>query len=83
MDAADNLFKRWNLDSQSQPIVSATFVVRFWRETGLGEVRWRGRIEHVQSGESAAFLEIDDMLSFLGGFGITGEDESTRRREEA
>ena len=51
-----------------------TFVLRFQRETTAGEVRWRGSIEHVPSGEWAAFLEIDSMLSFLRRFGIPIED---------
>jgi hypothetical protein len=48
----------------------ATFVVRFWRETSAGEPRWRGQIEHVQSGHSAAFLDVDAMLGFLRRFGV-------------
>ncbi len=62
----------------SQPVlpttIAATFVVRFWRETTSGEVRWRGRIEHIQSGETASFLELDTMLSFLQRFGILSGD---------
>jgi len=54
----------------------ATFVIRFWRETTAGEGRFRGCIEHVQSGESVAFLEFEPMLSFLRRFGITAEDQS-------
>jgi hypothetical protein len=50
---------------------TATFVVRFWREwTGHGS-RWRGRIEHVQSGRRADFLEIKVMIGFLERFGIS------------
>ena len=52
----------------------ATFVIRFWRETTAGEGRLRGCIEHVQSGESAAFLDIDAMLDFLRHFGISAQD---------
>jgi len=36
--------------------------VRFWRELSAGELRWRGRIEHVQSGQAASFLNIDGLL---------------------
>lgn len=53
----------------------ATFVVSFWRETTAGKVRWRGCIEHVQSGQSAAFLDFGAMLSFLKSFGIAEEDQ--------
>ena len=51
-----------------------TFVIRFWRETSEGKVRWRGQIEHVQSGQSAAFLDVDAMLRFLHGFGVEADD---------
>ena len=47
-----------------------TFVVRFWREAPAGHVRWRGQIEHVQSGQSAAFLDLEAMLRFLRRFGV-------------
>ena len=50
-----------------------TFVVRFWRETSGDEVRWRGQIEHVQSGQSAAFLNLDAMLRFLHCFGVDAD----------
>ena len=55
---------------------TATFIIRFWRETTAGEVRLRGCVAHVQSGESVAFLDIDAMLGFLRRFGITAEDQS-------
>jgi len=58
-----------------------TFVLRFWRETSAGRVRWRGQIEHVQSGEKAAFLDIGTMLRFLRRFGV--EVEVTCRPEPA
>jgi hypothetical protein len=48
----------------------STFVIRFWREGTDRGPRWRGRIEHVQSGEGSAFLELDEMLRFLRRYGI-------------
>ncbi len=59
-----------------------TFIVRFWRETSAGELRWRGQIEHAQSGEKAAFLELDAMLSFLQRFGIEARDPRPPARDE-
>jgi hypothetical protein len=47
-----------------------TFVIRFWHETTTGNLGWRGRIEHVQSGKSAAFLDLKGMVSFLHQFGV-------------
>lgn len=58
----------------AQPTTMSTFVVRLWKESSAGEVRWRGRIEHLQSGESATFLTIGGMLSFLQGFGLEPDD---------
>jgi hypothetical protein len=57
----------------SVPPVS-TFVVRVWREWSAGAGRWRGCIEHVQSGRSAAFVDLGVMLRFLRCFGL-GEDD--------
>jgi len=46
----------------------STFVVRMWHEWSAHGSRWRGRIEHLQSGESAAFLDQDGMLDFICRF---------------
>jgi len=54
-----------------------TFVVRFWRDTSAGEGRWRGQIEHVQSGERAAFLDAEGMFRFMRRFGIRADDHPT------
>ncbi len=59
---------------------ASTFIVRFWRETTAGQVRWRGRIEHIQSGENAAFLDMDAMLRFLQHYGIQGTESLQRTR---
>ena len=50
---------------------TATFIVRFWRGWTEAESRWRGRIEHVQSGRRADFLYLGDMLRFLRQMGVT------------
>jgi len=68
-------------ESSPVPPVS-TFVIRFWREWSAAGPRWRGRIEHVQSGESAAFLDVDGMLGFVRRVGVMGNDESRPAREE-
>ncbi|MBL7184584.1 MAG: hypothetical protein ISS50_09080 [Anaerolineae bacterium] len=54
---------------------ASTFVVRFWQEWSAAGSRWRGRIEHVQSGESATFLGLDEMLDFVRRIGVMGGDE--------
>jgi len=53
-----------------------TFVLRIQRETTASEERWRGSIEHVQSGEAIAFMDFETMLRFLQRFGIrTGNQD--------
>ena len=54
----------------------STFVVRFWREWSAAGPRWRGRIEHVQSGQSATFLGVEGMLDFVRSLGVMSDDES-------
>ena len=68
-------------ESSPVPPVS-TFVVRFWREWSAAGPRWRGRIEHVQSGESAAFLNVDEMLDFVRRIGVMVGNESKPARQE-
>jgi hypothetical protein len=49
-----------------------TFVVRFWWEAGSVAAqrlsRWRGRIEHLQSGDALSFLEARQLLGFIERF---------------
>ena len=54
---------------------NSTFIVRFWQEWSATGPRWRGRIEHVQSGASAAFLDLEGMLDFVRRFGMMQGDE--------
>ncbi len=55
---------------QEQP--QNTFVIRFWWEwQGEGSNRtrsWRGRIEHIQSGEGTAFRDQHQLLAFIERF---------------
>jgi hypothetical protein len=50
---------------------TSTFVVRFWCEWSVAGARWRGQVDHVQSGESARFLDLEDLLEILQHFGIS------------
>ena len=56
-------------EPSSSPPVS-TFIVRFWREWSSTGPRWRGHIEHIQSGESATSLDLHGILDFLQRHGI-------------
>jgi len=49
---------------------ASTFVVRFWREWSAAGSRWRGRIEHVQSGDSVASLDLLGILDFIQRHGV-------------
>ena len=60
-----------------------TFVIRFWREWSAAGPRWRGRIEHVQSGRSVAFLRAEEILDFVRRCGVTEGEEHGRKRDEA
>jgi hypothetical protein len=64
------------MSEQSSFPQASIFVVRFWRESSEAGPRWRGRIEHVQSGDSAAFGDLSGMLAFLRRFGIAAGDHS-------
>jgi hypothetical protein len=68
-------------EPSSVPPIS-TFVVRFWQEWSAAGSRWRGRIEHVQSGESAAFLDVDGMLEFVRRVGVMIGNESRLVKKE-
>ena len=59
------------------PAASSTFILRFYREWAGGALRWRGRIEHLESGESAAFLDLDKMVAFVRNSGIMAEELDT------
>ena len=53
---------------------ASTFVIRFWREWSAAGSRWRGRIEHVQSGQRADFVKLESILEFVRGLGVMVED---------
>lgn len=47
-----------------------SFVVRLWLEPGSeGERRWRGHIQHVQSGKDLYFYDLRRMMEFLAEVG--------------
>jgi hypothetical protein len=67
----------WEQSPMTEPFpipAMSTFVVRFWQEWSAGGPRWRGRIEHIPSGKSAAFLHEEVMWQFVQSFGITVGD---------
>ena len=69
--------------AESPPVPPiSTFVARFWQEWSAAGSRWRGRIEHVQSRESATFLDLNEMLRFVRSVGVMQCDESQLAEEK-
>ncbi len=62
-----------------------TFVIRFWWELPKGGPpharRWRGRIEHLQSGEALAFDDCAQVLVFIKRFVATIDSAKADRGE--
>ena len=56
---------------------ASTFVIRFWHEWSVSGSRWRGRIEHVQSGQRTDFVELQSILEFVRAFGVMAEVQMT------
>lgn len=54
---------------------ASTFVIRFWCEWSAAGSRWRGRIEHVQSGQRAEFVQLQGILEFVRDLGVMAEDQ--------
>jgi hypothetical protein len=61
----------------------STFVVRFWLEWSAGGPRWRGRIEHIPSGRSVAFLHGEAMWQFIRSFGVAVDGPDQPRATES
>jgi hypothetical protein len=49
----------------SPPPPASTFIVRFWWDRSGDESRWRGHIQHVQSGECASCLDLEGILDVI------------------
>jgi hypothetical protein len=65
----------------STPSTSA-FVIRFWREWSATAGRWRGRIEHVQSGRHADFLNLDSVSLFIRDLGVMADKPAPSECQE-
>ncbi len=63
-----------NMDATLSGSPMNTFVIRVWHERSAGGPQWRGRILHIQSGQSAAFVDLDGMLAFIHSFGVLVDD---------
>ena len=54
-----------------------SFVVRIWREPGQPE--WKGWVQHVRSGDSAALNNLDELITFIERWSarLTLEDQGS------
>jgi hypothetical protein len=68
-------------ESPSIPPAS-TFVVRLWHEATAEGPRWRGRVEHLQSGQGGAFLDAGGLLRFVHRFADLQDEAGERAGEE-
>ena len=50
-------------------------MVRFWQEWTVAGPRWRGHVEHVQSGESTKFLDLRGLVRFVRELGVMANEE--------
>jgi len=62
------------VDDTSQRTFVNIFVIRVWCEPSLDTPRWRGRIEHLQSGQRAAFQDPERILAFIHASGAFTSD---------
>ena len=54
------------LDTVEQPYRSQLFPVRLWaEELGAGQTEWRGKVQHVMSGETRYFRDWPTLLTHL------------------
>jgi len=58
-----------------EPVERHTFVIKLWQEGEEDTQNWRGRITHVASGESAHFVDLQEILVFITRY-LQGADYS-------
>jgi hypothetical protein len=61
---------------------TSTFVIRFWREWSATTERWRGRIEHVQSGRHTDFLDLAGVSAFIQSVGVMADRPAFPQRAD-
>ena len=61
---------------------SDLFTLRVWpEEVDDGQIEWRGKVQHVTSGDVFYFREWEAMLAFLLGILDSSELRGSKRRE--
>ena len=55
-------------ESENSLYPASTFIVRIWLEWSESGSCWRGQIEHLQSRQRCAFLNLKEMVKFIQGY---------------
>ena len=64
------------MDLNQQRAPSDLFLVRMWAEKlDEGEAEWRGKVQHVTSGEAHYFRDWSALIAFLTGSRPDSEDQ--------
>lgn len=58
------------------PAQRESFIVRIWREKSQSE--WKGQVQHVSSGDSAPFKDLQDLVSYLERWAARSGGEQKR-----
>jgi hypothetical protein len=74
------------MPSRAREVHSNLFMVRVWpEEVDEGRVEWRGKVQHVASGETRYFRDWESMLAFLRGDApdpaVEGSQEQTGQQD--
>lgn len=78
------LAKQETIVADPSPIPPAsTFILRFWREGSPDQVRWRCRVEHVQSGAGSSCLDLESILDFIQELGVMADNMDKQGEERA
>ncbi len=66
--------------SGNDPVPPHLFTLRLWVEpVGEHASEWRGKIQHIQTGETRYFRSWEDLVQFVEGR-LEAEKEGTERR---
>jgi hypothetical protein len=74
--AGSNGARSRRIDKPPQPQGSQLFTVRLWQEVvAEGKTEWRGKVQHVLSGEVRYFTEWSALIAFLTVYLSAGADD--------
>ena len=69
--------------SQTRPPPGSNIIIiKIWRDYFPNKTRWRGKIEHHQSGKSTSFLRLDEIPGFIRSLGLMMERDTEDLTQE-